>query len=256
MRKNMKTAQVLKDGLEHDYPDLEQVMARIKDIEHMEGRWIFDDEKITEAKAEKEKIEDKLKTLRENLGSLKEELKQKQDVEKPDDIKGQIESIDNEIKSVKVKRDRLYLLKNILAEADRNFREENQPDVLKRAGRYIDLITGGRYTRILQGEEGRGLEVEGSYTSGILNIEKRKLSRGTRGQIYLSLRLALCDHLDSSGERFPLFLDEAMVDWDSDRLQNTIRLLETLSKNRQVFLFSCRESLLGLLKGHAQIIYL
>lgn len=255
-KKDMKAALALKDSLEKDYPDLEQIIEKIREIEQIGGNWIFDDEKISETKVRKERIEERQKELRENMGSLKEEFKAKQEGEKPNDIKGQIESIDNEIKSVKVKRDRLILLKDIIAEADRSFREENQPDVLKKAGEYLNLITGGRYTRVLLGEEGRGLEVMGSEAIGTLDVEKRHLSRGTKGQVYLSLRLALCDHLDGEGERFPLFLDEAMVDWDGGRLQNTISLLENISIKRQVFLFTCGEILLSHMDGRAQIVYL
>ena len=43
------------------------------------------------------------------------------------------------------------------------------------------------------------------------------VSTGTLEQAYLSLRLAIVDHLDRGGERLPLFVDEVFVNWDQER---------------------------------------
>jgi uncharacterized protein YhaN len=65
------------------------------------------------------------------------------------------------------------------------------------------------------------------------------ISTGTREQVYLALRLAIVDHLDRGGERLPLFLDEAFVNWDPGRLERGLELLRGIAEQRQVFLFTC-----------------
>ena len=48
------------------------------------------------------------------------------------------------------------------------------------------------------------------------------LSRGTREQIYLCLRLGTLDYLDRGRESLPLLLDEALVHWDAKRRQQLL----------------------------------
>jgi uncharacterized protein YhaN len=69
------------------------------------------------------------------------------------------------------------------------------------------------------------------------------LSRGTLDQLYLSLRLALVDHLESGGEPLPLFLDEVFAHWDEERTGRGLDILQRIAKTRQVFLFTCHERL-------------
>ena len=64
-------------------------------------------------------------------------------------------------------------------------------------------------------------------------------STGTREQVYLALRLAAVDQLDQGGERLPLFLDEALVNWDPDRRDRGLALLADIARSRQVFVFTC-----------------
>lgn len=248
-RKYISMAKVLKDELEHDYADLDEIKAAIKKLDSEGIPWMLDDDEILSLRARCGQIDEELTKLNENLGYMKNEIKQLRLHENPVDIKGRIQYIHIERKSAAEKRDRLLLLKNIILEGDRRFREENQPDVLHKAGQYISLITGGRYNRIYADENGEGLLVNKSISEDILDVEKRRLSRGTKEQIYLSLKLGLMDHLDSGGERLPMFLDEALVNWDSIRLKNTIKLLKTISQNRQVFIFTCSDNICSLLNG-------
>src|SRR5690606_29330948 len=115
-------------------------------------------------------------------------------------------------------RDRRWVLARLLREADRRFREEHQPDVLRAAGRHLSAITGGRYPRILVDENGTAgrFYLRDPGRSEPVRIAE-PISTGTREQVYLALRLAIVDHLDRAGERLPLFMDEAFVNWDPAR---------------------------------------
>ena len=79
------------------------------------------------------------------------------------------------------------------------------------------------------------------------------LSRGTLEQIYLALRLALIDHLDKDREGLPLFLDEALINWDGIRLKNGLELLKQIAQNRQIFLFTCHEWMVEKLSGSDEV---
>lgn len=250
-REQLKKAETLKEEMEQSYPDLEKLLYRIESISD-EGRdWIFDDEKLSAARISKMETENRLMELKEEMGSCKKELEDRLNRERKDDIRGEIERIEVERESIRIKRDKLILLKNIIYEADRRFREENQPGILQKAGEYIKVITGGRYSGLYMDDEDRSLQVTGNYINDLLDVEKRMLSRGTKEQIYLSLRLALMDQLDSKEETLPIFLDEALVDWDSGRFSNTAGLLQEVSHKRQIFIFTCREDLYRYVGGGA-----
>lgn len=64
------------------------------------------------------------------------------------------------------------------------------------------------------------------------------LSRGTRDQLYFSLRLALCQLLDPEGA-CPIVLDDALINFDQERMERALDYLLELGENRQILLFTC-----------------
>jgi uncharacterized protein YhaN len=69
------------------------------------------------------------------------------------------------------------------------------------------------------------------------------VSTGTLEQAYLSLRLAIVDHLDQGAELLPLFIDEVFVNWDQERRARGLEVMARISEQRQVFVFTCHEGL-------------
>ena len=147
-------------------------------------------------------------------------------------------------------RDRAWLVAQLLREADRRFREEHQPDLLRRASVYLERLTGGRYTRILVDELGEGdlFRLVGPGLPQPVPLA-RPISTGTLEQAYLSLRLAIVDHLDRERERLPLFIDEALVNWDPTRRDRGLDVLAELSESRQLFAFTCHPELAARLES-------
>lgn len=134
--------------------------------------------------------------------------------------------------------DRLLLETLIVEEADRSFRERRRYDFLTNASLYLERLTCGRYTRILSQPEQPGRFVmEGP---GVMRQIDNRLSRGTREQVYLALKLGLMDALDAEG-KFPLLLDDVAVNFDRERRNGFDALLVALVARRQVFYFTCRE---------------
>jgi uncharacterized protein YhaN len=146
--------------------------------------------------------------------------------------------------SVERERDRLFVLARLLEHAEAAFREAHQPDLLRRAERHLDRITGGRYTRILtgRGEDANALHLHAKHLPRPTLVDS-PLSTGTREQVYLALRLAIVDHLDEGKETLPLLLDEILVNWDPGRRRRVLDLLRELAHDRQIFLFTCHPHL-------------
>jgi uncharacterized protein YhaN len=152
-------------------------------------------------------------------------------------------ALEEEIRGAEQRRDRLALLESILQRAERDYREEHQPDVMRRASAYLERLTRGRYSRLdfLDGDDG-GLHATCSGLAEPVPVGE-PLSRGTLDQIFLCLRLGLLDHLDRDRERLPLVLDDVLVRTDGPRRTEIYPLLAEVSRVRQLFLLTCQEAL-------------
>ena len=137
-----------------------------------------------------------------------------------------------------------------MKEADRRFREEHQPDLMRRAGSYLGHLTGGRYERMLVDEVGDGevFQIVGPDLPAPIALA-HPVSTGTLEQAYLSLRLAIVDHLDRGGERLPLFVDEVFVNWDEARRNRGVDLIASVARTRQLFFFTCHPEMAARLEA-------
>ena len=235
-------ARTLRSELERQHPDLEELRRRIRQAEEEGEEWTTDEEARLRAgdryRQLNERVEELVSEIRDGEATLRE-LEGRKTL---DEIEGDILQVREELERVRRRRDRLALLAGIVRAADHRFRDRNQPDVLRTAGRYLDTITGGRYRRLQmqEGELGGTLYLEGPGYPHAVEVDT-PVSTGTREQVYLALRLAVIDHLDAGGERLPLFLDEAFVNWDAERRERAFAVLAELARERQIFVFTCHE---------------
>jgi uncharacterized protein YhaN len=126
------------------------------------------------------------------------------------------------------------------------YERERQPFVLKHAGRYLDKITDRRYVRVIKKADGNRLVVE---TPEGLQKSGSALSRGTAEQLYLSMRLAFIKEYASRVGTLPLIVDDILVNFDPQRAKTTIRLLNEVSKENQIIMFTCHPNTLDLCKN-------
>lgn len=126
---------------------------------------------------------------------------------------------------------------SLLASVYKKYEKDRQPDTLKEASRYLKRMTNGRYIRIwtplaedvLIVEDGNGRQ---------LPIEV--LSRGTREQLFLSLRLALVAGYKRRGVQVPVILDDVLVNFDSDRTESAAKVIADFARaGHQVLVFTC-----------------
>lgn len=157
------------------------------------------------------------------------------------EILGKIEGLDQEILANKEQYDRYQIMTHLVKSSDDIFRLKNQPQVFKKAGEYLSLMTQGKYYNlqvIEEDSEKSKFTIKVDTDTGVKNVDIR-FSKGTLNQVYLALRLSLMDHLDKDAENLPICFDELLVEWDQERLNETIKILETLSAKRQVIIFTC-----------------
>lgn len=191
---------------------------------------------------EQRRIESEIERRNHRLGEIREQLRADEG-SRVARAHEHVAALEEQQREVRRRRDRVALLERLVAEADRSWREEHQPDVLRRAGAYVKSITRGRYTALEYPEDARGgLRVTARKLAEPIPVQA-PLSRGTRDQIWLALRLGLLDHLDAGRERLPLVLDEALVHFDGVRRRRLYAVLAEVARERQVILCTCHDEL-------------
>ncbi|NNF13968.1 MAG: AAA family ATPase [Gemmatimonadetes bacterium] len=230
----------LQEELETAHPDLEARIEDIRSAEQAGVTWSVDDEDLARRKLRIEELDESIEELRGRGDALERDVIHRRDQETVDTVDSEIDSLKEEALRLTVERDKRWLLARLVREADRRFREEHQPDLLRLASGYLERLTDGRYDRLMVQEEGDGdlFQLMGPQLPAPVPLA-RPISTGTLEQAYLALRLAIVDHLDQGEERLPLFLDEAFVNWDASRREKGLEVVAELARTRQVFAFTC-----------------
>ncbi|WP_226576703.1 ATP-binding protein [Halobacillus litoralis] len=126
-----------------------------------------------------------------------------------------------------------------LKETKQTYKEKYLPKVLETAEEYFTKLTEGQYIHIHFPEGLEHLKIK--HKNGLV-YTLDELSRGTRDQLYISIRLALGVTMAET-LRLPFLVDDAFVHFDSVRLQAMVQILEELSVEHQMIIFTWRSDL-------------
>ncbi|HHW47196.1 MAG TPA: AAA family ATPase [Clostridiaceae bacterium] len=132
----------------------------------------------------------------------------------------------------------LNIALDVLTEASLEIRRDIGPRLNSRMSGIISRITGGRYNDLRADDKLRLNAVNpdsGDVTASLV------LSGGTVDQMYLALRIAAAEIITAGQETVPLFLDEALSQYDDDRSRETLEFLDEMATKRQVVLFTCKK---------------
>ncbi|MDE2927959.1 MAG: AAA family ATPase [Acidobacteriota bacterium] len=140
------------------------------------------------------------------------------------------------------------LVQQLLESAQSKFEKERQPGVVRHAERFFDRITGNRYPQVYAPLGERTIIV----TEGAGHRKSPdELSRGTREQLFLSLRFGLIRELGLRTEPLPVVVDEVLVNFDPDRALRAARAFVELSRTNQILVFTCHPAVVELFQKAA-----
>ena len=135
----------------------------------------------------------------------------------------------------------------ILESIKKTYEEQRQPETLQEASGYLRRLTNGRYARVWTplGEDMLWVD-DGEGHS----IKVEVLSRGTREQLFLSLRLALVSSYARRGAQLPLVLDDVLVNFDAPRAKAAAEVLRDFARaGHQLLVFTCHDHIFSLFKS-------
>ncbi|MFG6116268.1 AAA family ATPase [Halobacillus sp. MO56] len=224
----------------------QQLAATLKQADLQEYR-VFeavpDYQQLERDKAEQQKRQEKMEAeqedVRQQLADIHSRLAQLEDAEQFSYKRYQLQTERDELREEAREWAVLQAAYQLLSRTKEIYQHSYLPEVLERATGWFDKLTNGQYKQVyFHPEEGK-LQIEAA--SG-WNFDASELSRGTADQLYIALRLSLSAVL-SQKERLPFFIDDAFVHFDHTRTSVMMEILDEMSKQHQVFLFTTRKEL-------------
>ena len=132
--------------------------------------------------------------------------------------------------------DAIALALDALSSANDALQLRFSPALGRRAGEIFESLTGGRYRRVLLDKQ-LNAAAEGADA---MARSAALLSQGAADQLYLSVRLAICDLVLPAEKAVPLILDDTLANFDDARCAAALDWLAQAARERQILLFTCQ----------------
>jgi hypothetical protein len=147
-----------------------------------------------------------------------------------------MEAAEAELQRVMALADVLDRALELLRSAEEQVHRDLAPVLADSVRRWLPRISGGAYLDV--SVDPRDLRVRVREAASRRWRDAQRLSEGTREQIYLLLRVAMAQHLVTTGETAPLILDEVTAQSDDARREALLEILHELGRERQVVVFT------------------
>lgn len=196
------------------------------------------------------------KELRENLDRHKARLAEvEKDIRlaekntKPETMQHQSAVVDAQIAAHDHRIELLKCTRQLLERTRAEVARHHQPAALIEASHWLSRLTEGRYSQITTAADEARLDVHDA--AGVIWNPER-LSRGTREQVFLALRLALVRDLHEQGITLPVVMDDALVNFDDQRARAASRTLVEFMQDRngdhQMLVLTCHAHVAALFR--------
>ena len=130
----------------------------------------------------------------------------------------------------------LQLALEALDTANTTLQNRFSPELGRRAAEIFSGLTGGRYGGVVLD---RSFRLSAEPAGEGVYREAELLSAGALDQLYLAVRLAICDLVLPPEKTVPIVLDDALANFDDSRCAAALRYLKEAARGRQILLFTC-----------------
>lgn len=140
----------------------------------------------------------------------------------------------------------------LLSRAIEEHRTQNQNPLIRRAAELFQLLTGGSFVGVEEEFDDKdNPRLVGKRESG-RTVSVEGMSKGTRDQLYLSLRLAYLEEYSQKVEAVPFIGDDLLTTWDDKRALRGLQALAATSSRIQPILFTHHSQVLELAQSALQ----
>ena len=144
----------------------------------------------------------------------------------------------------------LRLALDTLDSANTALQSRFSPALGRRAAEIFSQLTEGRYSGVVLD---RSLHVGAEPTGDSVYRDAALLSAGAADQLYLAVRLAICDLVLPAEKQVPIILDDALANFDDSRCAAALRYLKEAAKTRQILLFTCHSREADFFSGDGEV---
>lgn len=197
--------------------------------------------------AELVRVQARLAAERSRLDTLTGQIRS---LDRSSDLQDQLAQKREQLSSLQAEYDAIALAMDALTQANTTLQNRFSPALGARAAEIFSAITAGRYGKVLLS---RDFSLSAEMAGDPVGRSIRLLSQGAADQLYLAVRLAICDMVLPTEKRVPLILDDALVSFDDDRLRAALDYLLAESEKRQILLFSCQKREMDYLSGRKNV---
>lgn len=216
-----------------------QYSAISNEQEDLKPYAVADVEELTKKEQEVEKLEKEIDTLEDELQRIEGALSASQaDPEHLTALEEEQEELQKRIVYYQDRCEVLKLTEELLRQAHQEVLASAVPIIEEELGKHISTITDGRYKEVEINADDLSIKALAPESGEMVSIEE--LSTATQDQFYLVARLGFLRHL-TGGVRPPLILDDITANFDPVRREATRSILEQLSRDYQVLLFTCHD---------------
>lgn len=247
----------LKQNKQQAQETIEQIVGFEKSsqvIDFLEGR---DKQqlqaKITELKQEITELEDDIEQKNSRLGEINQQLQQTAGESELAEEMTKLESLKQQLDNSRKDWLASKLSLEILSEVKEKYEQEKQPEVIQKSSNYFRKITSERYDRINVSLDDQEISI---YDSKEATKNINQLSRGTKEQLLLTLRLGFIEEYEQETEPLPAVMDEVFVNFDPSRAKKTAGIISEFAQGRQVLIFTCHPQTINLFSDEANVISL
>ena len=237
-------------SLDHDLAlardRVQERLARLDDLASQGGQTEEADPNIPAPRHSMQECRELLERLDEEIKALSETLNQargrQSSLGDPAALSALREKLAGELAQRRDEQAALEYAMETLQTAGAQLRQRFSPDLNRLASGYFARLTGQQYESLTLN---RDMEGQTSRAGDILPHSALYLSRGTLDQLYLAVRLAVCELC--LPEKPPVVLDDAFNAFDDHRLKLAMELVKELAAQQQILLFTCHSRESGLL---------
>lgn len=151
-------------------------------------------------------------------------------------LQAQEEQLSSQIRLMEGEYDAITLALAALDQANTELQRRFSPALGRRAAQIFSQLTDGRYVGVTLD---RSFHLAAEPAGDSLYRDAQLLSAGTADQLYLAVRLAICELVLPSNRKIPIILDDALANFDDQRCAAALRWLQKEAQARQILLFTC-----------------
>ena len=149
-------------------------------------------------------------------------------------LRASADQLSHQIAALEEEYSAIQLAMGALDTANTHLQNRFSPALGRRAADIFRQLTDGQYGGVALD---RSFHLSAEPSGSPVYRDAALLSAGTLDQLYLAVRLAICELVLPPSA--PLVLDDALANFDDTRCAAALRLLREYSRDRQILLFTC-----------------